>query len=287
MFGNRAIYHDGWVAATPPPQPPWLMGTAKMPEVVNGYTWELYNITNDFSQNTDLAAKNPAKLRELQELFLVEATKYNVFPLDNSILARLLTPRPSATAGRSVFTYTRPISGIPDGSAPNILAKSYTFTAEIEIPTGGAEGMINTLGGRFGGYGLYLLKSKPVFTYNLLALEKFRWGGQAALAPGKHTIVFDFKYNGPGAGKGGTGTLSVDGKQVDSKAIPHTIPVLATIDETFDVGIDTRTSVDDKDYQVPFTFTGKLTKLTIKLGPSQLVEADHALVQDAIARANN
>jgi len=131
------------------------------------------------------------------------------------------------------------------------------------------------------------LKSKPVFTYNLLSLERFRWAGNTALAPGKHTIIFDFKYDGPGAGKGGTGTLSVDGKQVDSKPIPHTIPVLATIDETFDIGSDTRTPVDDKDYQPPFAFTGKLAKLTIKIGPSQLVEADHARIQDAIARANN
>jgi arylsulfatase len=287
MFGNRAIYHDGWLAATPPPQPPWLMGTAKMPEVVNGYKWELYNIADDFSENTNLADKNPDKLRELQELFLVEATKYNVFPLDNSILERILAPRPSATAGRSVFTYTRPISGLPPGSVPNTLAKSYTITAEIEIPQGGAEGMINTLGGRFGGYGLYLLKSKPVFTYNFLSLERIHWTGKTALAPGKHTIVFDFKYDGPGIGKGGTGTLSVDGKQVDSKAIPHTVPALLTIDETFDVGSDTRTPVDDKDYQPPFAFTGKLAKLTIKLGPSQMVEADHALMQDAIARAND
>jgi arylsulfatase len=217
----------------------------------------------------------------------VEATKYNVFPLDNSILERILAPRPSATAGRSVFTYTRPISGLPPGSVPNTLAKSYTITAEIEIPQGGAEGMINTLGGRFGGYGLYLLKSKPVFTYNFLSLERIHWTGKTALAPGKHTIVFDFKYDGPGIGKGGTGTLSVDGKQVDSKAIPHTVPALLTIDETFDVGSDTRTPVDDKDYQPPFAFTGKLAKLTIKLGPSQMVEADHALMQDAIARAND
>jgi arylsulfatase A-like enzyme len=124
MFGNRAIYHDGWIAATPPPQPPWLLGTAKMPEVLNGYKWELYNIAEDYSENNDLSAKYPDKLRELQELFLVEAQKYQVFPLDNSILARLMTPRPSATAGRTEFTYSGEISGIPDGSAPNTLGKS-------------------------------------------------------------------------------------------------------------------------------------------------------------------
>jgi arylsulfatase len=287
MFGNRAIYHDGWVAATPPPQPPWLMGTAKMPEVVNGYKWELYNIEDDFSQNNDLAAKNPDKLRELQELFLVEAAKYQVFPLDNSILARILTPRPSATAGRSVFTYSGQFAGLPAGSAPDVLAKDFTITAEIEMPKTGGDGMINTLGGRFGGYGLYVLKGKPVFTYNLLSLERFRWAGNTALSPGKHTIVFDFNYDGPGPGKGGTGTLSVDGKQVDRKAIPHSIPALMTIDETFDVGIDTRTPVDDKDYQPPFAFPGTIAKLTIKVGPSQFAGADKKVMQDAVARARD
>lgn len=287
IFGNRAIYHDGWVATTVPPQPPWLMGTVAMPDVLTGYKWELYNIAEDFSQNNDLAAQNPEKLKELQELFMVEAKKYQVLPLDNSILERLLTARPNATAGRTEFTYLRELSGLPDGSAPNTLSKSYTITAEVEIPDGGAEGMLNTLGGRFGGYGLYLLKSKPVFTYNLLGLERFRWEGREPLAPGKHTIVFDFKYDGPGMAKGGTGVLSVDGKEVDSKAIPHTIPALMTIDESFDVGVDTRTGVDDNDYQSPFRFTGKLAKLTVKLGPSQLVAADQKAVQEGVARAKD
>ena len=158
MFGLRAIYHDGWIATTPPPAPVWLLGTAKMPEVVNGYTWELYNIAEDYSENNNLAAKYPGKLRDLQELFTVEATKYNVFPLDNSILPRLVTPRPSGTAGRDVFTYSGELAGLPISDAPSLLNKSYTITAEIEIPSAGDEGMIATLGGRFAGYGLYLLK---------------------------------------------------------------------------------------------------------------------------------
>ncbi|MGQ0593095.1 MAG: arylsulfatase [Gammaproteobacteria bacterium] len=278
MFGNRAIYHDGWMAATPPPAPPWLMGTDKLPEL-NNYKWELYNIADDFSQNNDLAAKYPEKLKELQALFLVEAKKYQVFPIDNSILPRLITPRPSATAGRTEFTYSGELSGLPDGSVPNTLAKSYSITAEVEIPQGGAEGMLNTLGGRFGGYGLYLVKGKPVFTYNLLGLERFRWEGADALAPGKHKIVFDFTYDGPGLAKGGTGVLSVDGKEVARKAIPHTIPALMTIDESFDVGVDTRTGVDDKDYQSPFRFTGKLDKLTIKLEPPKMTAEEEKLLQ--------
>jgi arylsulfatase A-like enzyme len=287
MFGNRAIYHDGWVAATPPPQPPWLLGTAKMPEVLNGYKWELYNIADDYSENNDLSEKYPDKLRELQELFLVEAQKYQVFPLDNSILERLLAPRPSTTAGRTEFTYSGEMSGLPDGSAPNTLAKSYSITAEVEIPQGGAEGMLNTLGGRFGGYGLYLAKGKPVFTYNLLAVEKFRWEGPEALTPGKHTIGFDFKYDGPGFGKGGTGVLSVDGKEVASKTIPHTVPFLMTIDESFDVGVDTRTGVDDNDYQPPFRFTGKLDRLTIKLEPPKMTAEEEKLLQQKTQEAKN
>jgi len=270
MFGDRAIYHDGWIASTTPPAGPWLLGLGKLPNVLDGYNWELYDLTKDFSQFNDLAAKEPAKLKELQELFLVEAAKYQVFPLDNSVVTRTLAPRPSATAGRDEFVYTGELSGLPAGSAPSPLTRSYTITAEIEVPEGGGEGVINTLGGRFGGYGLYLLKGKPVFTYNLLGLERFRWEGADALTPGKHSVVFDFTYDGPGFGKGGNGVLSVDGAEVAKQAIPHTIPFLVTIDESFDVGIDTRTPVDDKDYQVPFRFTGTLEKLTVKVGPPQL-----------------
>jgi arylsulfatase A-like enzyme len=293
MFANRGIYHDGWYACTTPPVPPWLLGTAKLPEI-NDYKWELYNIAEDYSQYNDVADKNPDKLRELQALFLTEAAKYQVLPLDNSILPRLVTPRPSATAGRTVFTYSGENAGIPLGNAPSILDKDYTITAEVTIPTGGAEGMIATLGGRFGGYALYLLKGKPVFSYNMLDLERFRWEGGVggrdlfsdALKPGKHTIVFDFKYNGPGPGKGGTGVLTVDGKLVAAKTIPHTIPILMTIDETFDIGSDTRTTVDDS-YKLPFRFTGTIDKLTYKLGPEQMTNDEQKLIRHALERARD
>jgi len=288
MFANRAIYHDGWLAATTPPAPPWLLGTAKLPtDVVNGYHWELYNIAEDYSENNDLAAKMPDKLRDMQELFMVEAQKYNVFPLDNSVLPRIIAPRPSSTAGRNTLTYSGELPGVPYSDAPDILDKSYTVSAEVEVPQSGGEGIIVTMGGRFGGYGLYLLKGKPVFTYNFLDLERFRWEGQQALTPGKHTIVFDFKYDGPGFGKGGTGVLKVDDQEVANNTAPHTAPFLLTIDETFDVGIDTRTPVDDKDYQVPFRFTGKLNKLTFKLGPTQLTSDDQQIIQHARATAHD
>ena len=154
MLGNRAIYHDGWMAATTPVTLPWELSSAPPPDVITGYKWELYNVKEDPTEFNDLAAKMPDKVKEMQDLFYSEAKKYNVLPLDNSTLARWNTPRPSLTAGRTVFTYSGELTGVPDSAAPNILNKSYTITAEVEIPEGGAEGMIVTEGGRFGGYGL-------------------------------------------------------------------------------------------------------------------------------------
>jgi len=351
MAGNRAIYYDGWIAATTPFAPPWDLATGKLPDVTTGYKWELYNIAQDYSENNDLAASNPDKLKEMQALFQTEATKYNVFPLDNTAFSRLLTKRPSAVAGRTDFTYTGVNAGIPLGNAPSLLDKDYTITAEITVPEGGGEGMIATLGGRFGGYalllsqsnnwwlrstvlkvviwGLFLLgllltwfgrnrrwsgwktwpgyallflaplwliaglitgvaqigRGRPVFVYNMLDLERFRWSGPS-LSAGKHTVVFDFKYDGPGPGKGGTGVLSVDGKEADRKTIPHSIPLMMTIDETFDIGLDTRSPVDFS-YDVPFRFNGTINKLNYTLGPEQLAAEDQKKVQDAVANANN
>src|SRR3984885_14984984 len=296
MFCNRGIYHDGWYACTTPFAAPWLLGTGKLPDV-NDYQWELYNLTVDYSQNNDLKAQFPEKLKELQALFVAEAEKYQVFPLDNTLLPRLLTAKPSATAGKTVFTYTGIKAGIPVGNAPEILNKDYTITAEITVPEGGAEGMIVTMGGRFGGYGLFLQDGKPVFVYNLLDLERVRWEGGVggivgkdifgrALDPGKHTIVFDFKYDGPGPGKGGTGVFSVDGKELAKKTMKHSIPILMSIDETFDIGLDTRTGVDNS-YELPFKFTGTIDKLTFKLGPSQLSEVEQKTAAKAVATAHD
>jgi hypothetical protein len=233
----------------------------------------------------------------MQALFQTEAAKYQVLPLDNSGFVRLLAPKPSAVAGKTEFTYTGINAGIPFGNAPSILDKDYTITAEVTIPKGGAEGMIVTLGGRFGGYGLFLQNGKPVFEYNLLDLERFRWEGgiggrigkdffSRALTPGKHTLVFDFKYDGPGPGKGGTGVLSVDGRELARKTIAHTIPLLMTVDETFDVGLDTGTGLDDS-YKLPFKFTGTIDKLTFKLGPSQLAAEDQKAVDEMKKSVDN
>ncbi len=298
MAGNRGLYQDGWIANTTPFAPPWDLATGTLPSVVDGYKWELYNLNEDFTQNNDLAAKMPDKLKEMQALFVTEAAKYNVLPLDNTAFSRLLTPRPSAVAGKTLFTYTGANSGIPVGNAPDIMNKDYTITADITVPKGGAEGMIVTFGGRFAGYGMYLQQGKPVFVYNLLDMERFRWEGGVgglvgenilgkALEPGKHTLVFDFKYEGPGPGKGGTGVFTVDGKELAKKTIKHSIPLLMSIDETLDIGSDTRSGVDGS-YELPFTFTGTIDKLTFKLGPSQMaVAAAPAAGAAAVMTATN
>ena len=279
MLGNRAIYHDGWVAATTPVTLPWELSTKPPPDVITGYRWELYNVGDlqsvDPTENNDLAAKMPDKLGQMQNLFYLEAAKYNVLPLDNSTLTRWNAPKPSLTAGRTEFTYSGTLASVPGGAAPNILNKAYTITAEVTIPSGGAEGMIVTEGGRFGGYGLFLSKGelgvgrgKPVFLYNLLDLKRTVWDGPE-LGAGKHTIVFDWKPEAPGLGKGGTGVLSVDGKEVSRKSMENSTPITFAEDETFDVGLDTRTGVALVEYRYdpPFTFTGTIDKLTFKLEP--------------------
>ena len=280
MLGNRAVYNDGWVAATTPVTLPWELSTKTPPDVITGYNWELYNVQEDPTQFNDLAAKMPDKLKQMQDLFYAEAKKYNVLPLDNTTLARWNTPRPSLTAGRTEFNYSGELSGVPNAAAPDIKNKSYTITANVEIPEGGAEGMIVTQGGRFGGYGLFLSKSefgvgrgKVVFLYNLLDLKRTMWEGPE-LTAGKHTIVFDFKIDGPGLGKGGTGVLSVDGKEAARNSMEHTTPITFPEDESFDVGQDTRTGVAliEYRYDPPFKFTGKFDKLTFKLEPEKATE---------------
>ncbi|MGL5018345.1 MAG: arylsulfatase, partial [Luteolibacter sp.] len=204
---------------------------------------------------------------ELKALFIAEAKKYQVFPMDASVAARIVAPRPNITAGRTEFVYTTPMVGLPQGDSPNILNSSYTITAEIDVPADGGEGMILTSGGRFAGYGFYLLKGKPVFLWNLVDLNRIKWEGPDALTPGKHTVEFDFKYDGlgvgtllfnnmSGLGRPGTGTLKVDGKVVATQTMPHTLPMILQWDESFDIGSD--------------TLTAKLDKLTLKVNRPQL-----------------
>jgi arylsulfatase A-like enzyme len=292
MFGNRGIYHDGWYANTRPITAPWMLASTPPQDVMNGYKWELYDLTKDWTQDNDVAATNPARLKQMQDLFMVEAAKYQVFPLDNSLAARMVTPRPSVTAGRTEFTYSGELTGVPMGDAPQLLASSYTITAEVEVPSGGAEGMLATQGGRFGGWGFYLLQGKPVYVWNLLDLKRVRWEASEALSPGRHSLAFEFKYDGlgfatlafnnmSGLGRSATGVLKVDGKTVATERMERTIPLILQWDETFDVGVDTGTPVDDRDYQVPFKFTGKLAKLTIKIERPNLTSEDERKLQEA------
>jgi hypothetical protein len=205
--------------------------------------------------------------------------------MDASVAARVIAPRPNLTAGRSEFVYTRPMTGLPQGDSPLLLNTSYTITADIEVPEGGAEGMILTSGGRFAGYGFYLLEGKPVFLWNMLNLERIRWEGPEALAPGRHTIEFDFKYDGLGVGtlaydsmgglgRPGTGALKVDGKEVATKRMEKTLGMILQWDEAFDVGSDTLTGVNDADYRPPFPLTARLKRLTIKVDRPQLSPED-------------
>ncbi len=297
MMGDHAIYHDGWMLSTKVIRPPWEVVGPVNQDPTNNVTWELYDLNTDWTQSTDVAAANPAKVKELQRLFATEATKYNVFPLDASVATRLVAPRPNITAGRSEFVYTAPLTGIPQGDSPLLLNTSYSIAADVEVPQGGAEGMLLTSGGRFGGYGFYLLKGKPVFLWNLVDLKRLRWEAPDALAPGKHTVEFDFTYDGLGAatlafnnmsgiGQGGTGVLKVDGTAVATQKMEHTLPLILQWDETFDIGSDTGTPVDDQDYQVPFAFTGKLAKLTLKLDRPQLTPEDEKRLMQESQRNN-
>ncbi|MBS1110974.1 MAG: sulfatase, partial [Anaeromyxobacteraceae bacterium] len=284
MMGDHAIYHDGWIASTKVMRPPWVIAGGVGVDPTK-FPWELYDLRNDWTQSEDLAARNPRKVKELEELFWREAKKYGVMPLDATVVTRMVTPRPSITAGRNLFSWTAPLVGTPNGDAPSVLNASYAFKAEIEVPQGGAEGVLITQGGRFAGYGFYVLKGKPVFTWNLVDLERVRWEGPEALAPGRRVLEFDFKYDGlgmatlaydstSGIGRGGTGVLRVDGKEVATRKMEKTIPFTLQWDENLDVGSDTGTPVDDRDYQVPFAFTGKIGKITLTVDRPKLSPED-------------
>ncbi len=285
MMGQWALYHEGWLLSTQVNRAPWQAFGPANPDPLNNQVLELYDLSKDFSQSKNVADEFPDEVKQMKQRFVEEARKYQVFPMDASVAARIAAPRPNITAGRNEFVYTRPMVGLPQGDSPMLLNSSYTITADIEVPKGGAEGMLLTSGGRFAGYGFYLLKGKPVFLWNLIGLNRIRWAGPDALAPGRHSIEFDFEYDGlgvgtllfndmSGLGRPGTGTLSVDGKAVQTITMPSTLPMILQWDESFDVGSDTLTGVNDADYEPPFAFTGTLHKLTIKIARPQLTPAD-------------
>jgi arylsulfatase len=265
MFGNRAIYHDGWFARTIH-KAPWEM---KPRRPLNEDIWELYDTRTDFSLTHDLAMQQSKKLKELQALFLKEAKKNSVLPIDDRVFERInaeLVGRPDLMAGRSSLTLAEGMTGMSENVFINIKNKSKTITAELDIPEGGANGVIIAQGGRFGGWCLYLKDGKPTYTYNFLGLNSTTISSSEALPKGKNKLVFDFAYDGDGVGKGGTGTLSVDDRKLAEGRIDRTQPMIFSADETADVGVDDATPVVAGIGQGAQTrFTGKIDKVTIEV----------------------
>jgi len=263
IFGNRAIYHDGWLAGTVH-RAAWEF---KVRRPLEEDIWELYDTQSDFSLSNDLAAKNPEKLKEMQALFLKEAVKYSVLPLDDRLTERFvaaLVGRPDLMAGRTSLTVYDGMTGMTENVFLNLKNHSHVITADVEIPKNGANGVLLTQGGRFGGWSLYLKDGKPTYTYNWLGLQRYAVAATQALPPGKATIRFEFAYDGGGLGKGGKGTLFVNGKQVATGRIERTQCCVFSADEGADVGIDEGTPVTEA-YKVPFKFTGKIARVTVEL----------------------
>jgi len=291
MLGVYGMYSDGWMLSAKPRRAPWQLASAAIADPATAYELELFDLSKDWTQYTNVAAQHPEKLREMRDLMFGEFARYQVLPLDASAATRFISPRPSLAAGRKVFEYSgETVLNIPEGNMPSLLNKSYTITAKVDVPKN-ANGMIYSEGGRFFGYGLYMLKGKPVFNYNLMGMKRTRWEGPV-LSPGKHTIEFDFKYDGLGAGtlaynnvsgvgRGGTGKLKVDGKTVATHKLAHTLPMTKPLDTVVNIGDATLTPVDDKDYQIPFKFTGKIAKITIKLEPPELSPNDIKKLKEA------
>lgn len=293
MMGQWALYKDGWFLSTKVNRAPWEAFGPANADPLNNQELELFNLNTDFNQTDNLAAENQDRVKEMKQMFIAEARKYQVLPLDASVAARIIAPRPNITAGRTEFVYKKPMTGLPQGDSPLLLNTSYTISADIEVPQGGAEGMILTSGGRFAGYGFYLLKGKPVFLWNLIDMQRVKWEGTEALSPGRHMIEFDFKYDGTGVGtlefndfsglaQPGTGTLKVDDQVVATQRMERTLPMILQWDEAFDIGSDTLTGVNDADYQPPFPLTAQLNQLTIKVDRPQLSPEDIKKLQAAM-----
>jgi arylsulfatase len=260
MFGNRGIYHEGWLARTVH-RAPWQY---QAPQTLQENVWELYNTLEDFSLANDLAAQYPDKLKELQALFMEEAEKYHVLPIDDRLMIRTnatAVGRPTLLGDRTTVTYVEGMRGMGVDIFIDLRSKSYTMTADVHVDAN-ANGVIVCQGGRFGGLSLYLKNGKPAFTYNFLGIESTDIVANRPLGPGRHTIVYDFKYDGDGQGKGGVGTITVDGQKFAEGRIERTQPGIFSIDDLADVGMDEGTPVAD--YGKSHKFTGKIEKIVIE-----------------------
>ena len=264
IFGNRGIYHDGWLAHTVH-RAAWEFQPRKP---LLDDKWELYHVEEDFSSAIDLAAKNPEKLKELQELFLTEAGKNQVLPIDDRGIERVnaaLAGRPDLMAGRTSLTVYEGMTGMSENVFINTKNRSHTITAEVTIPEGGANGVILAQAGRFGGWCLYLKDGKPTYTYNFLGLKAYKVVAAKALTAGKATVLYEFAYDGGGTGKGGSGKILVNGEKIAEGRIDRTQLAAFSADEGADVGIDGETNVTDDYKERDNKFTGKIHKVTIDL----------------------
>jgi arylsulfatase len=277
MFGNRAVYHEGWVAACRHGRLPWE--NAGSFDFDND-KWELYKVDEDFSEYNDVVEQNPKKLRELQEVFWIEAMRYNVLPLDDRFIERAdPSLRPSLIAGRTEFTYYPGAVRIPESSAPNTKNKSHTITAQVEIPKEGADGVLVAAGGIVAGYALYIKDGKPTYEYNWFTQSRYKVISSERLQAGTSTIRVEFKYDGGGVGKGGTVSLFVNDKKVGEGKVAKTVPGRFSADETFDIGRDTGSPVS-ADYVSPNPFTGRLKQINIILEASKLCDEDQRKEQE-------
>jgi arylsulfatase len=263
MFINRGIYNDGWWAASRV-NIPWV-GDAAAPNPDTA-KWELYNLDDDFAQANDLAASNPAKLRQMQDLWWSEAARYQVLPMDGRKTVRLsaeLQGRPNPTGGRTTFTYYPGIEALPSGSAPSLLNKSWSITADLAIPKGPVEGALFSMGALDGGFGLYVQKGKPVFVGNYLGRSWTRVTSKSALPAGPVKLRAEFAYDGGGLGKGGTLSLFVNDTKVGDARMAATHPITLGLGGALDIGMDSGAPVDDA-YTPPFRFNGTIEKVTLK-----------------------
>jgi arylsulfatase len=265
LVGNLGIYEDGWAAGTEPTAFPWqVMGRPKLD--VDTQKWDLYHLTDDYSEAANLADTEPARLRGLQDVFWAEAARNHALPIHDSSADMVVGfgIRPNPEAARTVYTYYPGMIRIPDSVAPSVRNRSFAITADVDIPDSGAEGVLVAHGNRFGGYSLYVLNGKLTFCYNLADLQHFTVAAPDRIPAGHHAVALDFKYEGGGFAKGGTATLSVDGKAIASGRIERTLGGKYALDSSLNIGEATGSPVSE-DYQVPFKFTGTLDQLTITL----------------------
>jgi arylsulfatase len=277
MFCNRGIYHQGWTAVTRH-SVPWDM-SVEMP-ALDDDTWELY-APEDWTQANDLSKEQPEKLRELQTLFLIEAAKYNVLPLDDRRAERFnadLAGRPQLVKGNRQLLFGG-MKRLSENSVVVMKNKSYAVTAEIVVPEEGAKGVIVALGGAFGGWSLYVKEGKPAYCYNLFGLERFNVYGEEPLTEGEHQVRLEFAYDGGGLGKGGTSALFLDGTKVGEGRVEATVPMLFSADETLDIGSDSGTPVSDDLPVDELEFNGKVRWVEIDLG-DDAEDSDHLITPD-------